>query len=97
MPAEACRIEGEAVVAGERRIALAALAPLEAVGDAGGSPRSVAFKAAIASELRAKVWPLLERGVVRPVVHASFPLAQASSAHALMESSAHIGKIILSV
>ncbi|MDQ0304390.1 molybdopterin-dependent oxidoreductase [Ancylobacter polymorphus] len=43
VPAEACRIEGEAVVAGERRIALAALAPLEAVGDAGGSPRSVAF------------------------------------------------------
>jgi len=58
-------------------------------------PRSVEFKAQVAHELREKVWPLLEAGVVRPVVHATFPLAQASRAHALMESSQHIGKIVL--
>lgn len=60
-------------------------------------PRPVAFKAAIAAALRAKVWPLLESGAIRPVVHATFPLAAATDAHRLMESSQHIGKIVLSV
>jgi putative PIG3 family NAD(P)H quinone oxidoreductase len=58
-------------------------------------PRSVALKAAIAAELRAKVWPLLDTGQIKPVIHATFPLAQAAEAHRLMESSAHTGKIIL--
>jgi NADPH2:quinone reductase len=43
------------------------------------------------------VWPLLEAGRFRPVIHATFPLADAAGAHALMESSAHIGKIVLVV
>lgn len=60
-------------------------------------PRPVAFKAAIAAALRAKVWPLLESGAIRPAVHATFPLAAATDAHRLMESSQHIGKIVLSV
>ncbi len=60
-------------------------------------PRSVAEKGAIAAELREKVWPLIARGEVRPVIHATFPLARAADAHALMESSAHIGKIVLEV
>ena len=58
-------------------------------------PRTVAQKGAIAAALRARVWPLLEAGTVGPVVHATFPLAQAAAAHRLMESSAHIGKIVL--
>jgi NADPH2:quinone reductase len=53
------------------------------------------FKGGIARSLREKVWPLLERGAVKPVVHATFPLDRASDAHRLMESSAHIGKIVL--
>jgi putative PIG3 family NAD(P)H quinone oxidoreductase len=59
-------------------------------------PRTVAQKAMIAHSLREKVWPLLESGQVRPIVHATFPLAEASEAHRLMESSKHIGKIVLS-
>ena len=58
-------------------------------------PRSVAEKGAIAAALRAEVWPLIEAGRVKPVIHATFPLARASEAHALMESSAHVGKIVL--
>ncbi|MDD5034208.1 MAG: NAD(P)H-quinone oxidoreductase [Methylococcaceae bacterium] len=58
-------------------------------------PRSVPEKAAIAARLREKVWPLLETGRIKPIIHAVFPLAQASEAHALMESSTHIGKIVL--
>ena len=58
-------------------------------------PRSVEFKAAIASRLRETVWPLLESGAIKPVIYKTFPLAQAAEAHALMESSAHIGKIML--
>ncbi len=58
-------------------------------------PRSVAFKAAIAAQLRAKVWPLLDAGRIKPVIHATFPMAEAAAAHALMESSAHVGKIVL--
>lgn len=59
--------------------------------------RPVAFKAGIARSLREHVWPLLERGEIKPVVHATFALAQASEGHALMDSGAHIGKIVLTV
>ena len=58
-------------------------------------PRPVADKAAIAAELRQQVWPLLESGAVKPIVHATFPLRQAAEAHRVMESSAHIGKLLL--
>ena len=60
-------------------------------------PRPVAFKAAIARKLRARVWPLFAQGKLKPVIYRSFPLAQASEAHALMESSTHVGKIVLEV
>lgn len=58
-------------------------------------PRSVAQKASIAESLRAKVWPLLESRTVAPIVHQTFPLAEAAAAHRLMESSRHVGKIML--
>lgn len=58
-------------------------------------PRSVAEKGEIANALREKVWPLLDAGKIRPVIHKTFPLAEAAAAHALMETSAHIGKIVL--
>jgi putative PIG3 family NAD(P)H quinone oxidoreductase len=58
-------------------------------------PRSVEQKGAIARALEAEVWPLLANGSVRPPIHATFPLAEAAKAHALMESSTHIGKIVL--
>jgi NADPH2:quinone reductase len=58
-------------------------------------PRTTAQKAAIAADLRAKVWPVLDAGRCAPVIHATFPLAQAAEAHRLMESSEHIGKIML--
>ncbi|WP_422015070.1 NAD(P)H-quinone oxidoreductase [Roseateles sp.] len=58
-------------------------------------PRSAAFKAALARSLRAKVWPLIEAGRIRPVVYRELPAAQAAEAHALMESNQHIGKIVL--
>ena len=57
--------------------------------------RSVAFKAQIADALRAQVWPLLESGAVRPVIYRTFAAADAAAAHTLMESSEHIGKIVL--
>lgn len=60
-------------------------------------PRPVAEKAAIAAALRAHAWPLIESGQVRPVIHATFPLIEAEKAHALMDTSAHIGKIVLQV
>ncbi len=60
-------------------------------------PRPAVYKAALAQALRAHVWPLIEAGRIRPVIHASFPLAQAADAHRLMESSAHIGKIVLTL
>jgi NADPH2:quinone reductase len=60
-------------------------------------PRPVAFKAAIAHKLREHVWPLFEQGKLKPVIYKTFPLEQAAQAHALMESSTHIGKIILQV
>ncbi|TXF11415.1 NAD(P)H-quinone oxidoreductase [Pelomicrobium methylotrophicum] len=59
--------------------------------------RPVEVKASIAQALREKVWPLIEAGKIRPVVHATFPLAEAAKAHALMESSTHVGKIVLTV
>ena len=57
--------------------------------------RPVAFKGAIARQLHAKVWPLLAAGRLRPVIHQVFPAAEAARAHALMESSEHIGKLML--
>jgi len=58
-------------------------------------PRSVAYKGELARALRERVWPLLEAGRIRPVIHQVFPAAQAAQAHALMESSTHVGKIVL--
>ncbi len=58
-------------------------------------PRPVEFKAAIAAALRANVWPLIESGRIKPVLNKVFPAAQAAQAHALMESSQHVGKIML--
>ncbi|MGR9106318.1 MAG: NAD(P)H-quinone oxidoreductase [Gammaproteobacteria bacterium] len=60
-------------------------------------PRSVPEKARLAQSLRTKVWPLLEAGTVRPIIHCTFPFRDAARAHELMESSAHIGKIVLTV
>ena len=57
--------------------------------------RSVAEKGALAAAVKANVWPLLESGAVRPVIHATFPLGAAADAHRLLESSRHIGKIVL--
>jgi NADPH:quinone reductase len=59
--------------------------------------RTVAQKAEVADAVRKNVWPLLAAGRVRPVIHATFPLAEASEAHRLMETSNHIGKIVLTV
>lgn len=60
-------------------------------------PQTADRKAAIARDVEAHVWPLVSTGRVRPPIHATFPLARAAEAHALMESSAHIGKIVLTV
>lgn len=60
-------------------------------------PRPVEFKGAVAASLREHVWPLIESGKIKPVIFKTFPLAQAAEAHKLMESSQHIGKIVLSV
>jgi NADPH:quinone reductase-like Zn-dependent oxidoreductase len=60
-------------------------------------PRSVAQKGAIAEAVRGNVWPLLASRRVKPIIHATFPLAEASEAHRLMESSSHVGKIVLTV
>ena len=60
-------------------------------------PRSTAEKGVIAADVRARVWPLLDQGRCPPVVHGVFPLAHAGEAHALMETSSHIGKIMLTV
>ena len=58
-------------------------------------PRSVAYKTALARALRERAWPLIESGRVRPVIHRVFDAADAAQAHALMESSTHVGKIVL--
>lgn len=60
-------------------------------------PRPVAFKAAIAQRLREHVWPLFAAGKIKPVIYKTFPLEEAAEAHALMESSTHVGKIVLQV
>ena len=58
-------------------------------------PRTLAQKATVAAALREKVWPLLDTGAVKPLVHATFPMEQTRQAHELMESSAHLGKIMV--
>ncbi len=101
--------ELDALAEGGRLVAIATLGGSAATLDIGklmrrrltvtGStlrPRPVAFKAAIARRLHEIVWPLIEAGKVRPVIHEVFPAAEAAKAHAIMESGAHIGKIILS-
>ena len=60
-------------------------------------PRPVEFKAAIARSLREKIWPLIEAGKIKPEIYKTFPLEQAAEAHRLMESSQHIGKLVLTV
>ena len=60
-------------------------------------PRPVEFKGAIAQRLREKIWPLLESGRIKPEIYKTFPLEQAAEAHRLMESSQHIGKIVLTL
>ena len=60
-------------------------------------PRPVEFKGAIARRLKEVIWPLIEAGRIKPVIFKTFPLAQASAAHKLMESSQHIGKIVLTL
>jgi NADPH2:quinone reductase len=60
-------------------------------------PRSVEEKGQIAAELRREVWPLLESGKVKPLIYRAFPLGDAAAAHRLMESSEHVGKIVLTV
>lgn len=100
--------EIEALAEGGRLVVIATLGGGKAVIDASaimrhrltitGStlrPRPVAFKGAIARQLHEKVWPLLASGKIRPVIHQVFPATEAAGAHALMESSVHIGKLIL--
>ncbi len=60
-------------------------------------PRSIEYKNAVAEALKAKIWPLIEAKKIRPMIFKVFPLAEVSKAHALMESSTHIGKIVLDV
>lgn len=60
-------------------------------------PRPVEFKGAIARSLREKVWPLLEQGAIKPIIHATLPLEEAARGHAMMEAGEQIGKIILTV
>jgi NADPH2:quinone reductase len=60
-------------------------------------PRTVEFKGYIAKNLREKIWPLVEAGKIRPEIYKTFPLEKAADAHRLMESSQHIGKIVLTV
>jgi putative PIG3 family NAD(P)H quinone oxidoreductase len=59
--------------------------------------RSAGFKGALAAELRREVWPHLDAGRIRPIVHATFPLEDAADAHRLMDSGDHVGKIVLEV
>ena len=60
-------------------------------------PRSSEFKGYLARNLREKIWPLIEAGRIKPQLYKTFPLAEAAAAHRLMESSQHIGKIVLTV
>jgi putative PIG3 family NAD(P)H quinone oxidoreductase len=60
-------------------------------------PRPVAFKGAVATSLRSRIWPLIEAGKIKPVVYKTFKLEEAADAHRLMETNAHIGKLVLSL
>ncbi|RIY08636.1 NAD(P)H-quinone oxidoreductase [Hymenobacter rubripertinctus] len=60
-------------------------------------PRSAEFKAALALEVERHIWPVIEAGQLRPVLERTFPLAEARAAHELLETSTHIGKIVLTV
>lgn len=60
-------------------------------------PRSIDFKAKIADDLRKNIWPLIESGAIKPIIHKVFPLEDAAQAHVLMETSTHIGKLVLKV
>ena len=60
-------------------------------------PRTIEYKGFLARSLREKVWPLIEAGRIKPEIYKTFPLAQAADAHRLMESSQHIGKLVLTV
>ncbi|MDH4094253.1 MAG: NAD(P)H-quinone oxidoreductase [Betaproteobacteria bacterium] len=60
-------------------------------------PRAVEFKGAIAASLRSRIWPLIEAGKIKPVIYKTFALEQAADAHRLMESSTHVGKIVLTL
>jgi len=60
-------------------------------------PRTVAQKGAVAAAVHRHVWPLFANGRIRPVIYATFPLAEAAAAHQLMETSNHIGKIVLTL
>jgi NADPH2:quinone reductase len=60
-------------------------------------PRPIAFKGGIAASLRERVWPLIEAGKIKPVIYKTFKLEEAAEAHRLMESSAHIGKLVLTL
>ena len=60
-------------------------------------PRPVAFKSLVADEIARSVWPFVEEGRLKPVIHATFPLAEAAEAHRLMEAGGHVGKIVLTV
>jgi putative PIG3 family NAD(P)H quinone oxidoreductase len=59
--------------------------------------RDPAFKAAIAAQLEARVWPAIAAGTMQPVIDATFPLAEAAAAHARLEAGGHVGKIVLTV
>ena len=59
--------------------------------------RSLSFKSMLAAEIEREVWPHLESGRIRPVIHSTFPLADAAGAHRLMDSGEHVGKIVLEV
>jgi NADPH:quinone reductase len=58
-------------------------------------PRSIEYKTQLTQQLREKVWPLLAAGRIKPAIYKTFPAEQAAAAHALMESSVHVGKIVL--
>jgi NADPH2:quinone reductase len=60
-------------------------------------PRTVDEKGTIARALRSHVWPLVESGAVRPIIHKTFPLAEAAAAHAELERGEHVGKLVLTV
>lgn len=60
-------------------------------------PRDAAFKGSVAAALREHIWPLLEAGKLKPIIHATFPLADAAKAHAMMEAGEQIGKIMLTI